>query len=112
MFDQMSNSAAARLAASARPPLAPSTGDRMKVRPITSALALATAALALSGCVSSSSGGDAAGDSSASGGTVTIGVVMAKSGFMGPIDTPALNAMLLEADALNKDGGIDGKQID
>jgi branched-chain amino acid transport system substrate-binding protein len=88
----------------------------MKVRPITSALALATAALTLSGCVSSSSDGGtdaaAAGNSSAGGGPVTIGVVMAKSGFMGPIDTPALNSMLLEADALNKAGGIDGRQID
>lgn len=87
----------------------------MKVRPITSALALTTATLVLTGCVSSSGSEDddiAVEGSSAASGTVVIGVVMAKSGFMGPIDTPALNSMLLEAEALNEDGGIGGMQID
>ncbi|GAA1649508.1 ABC transporter substrate-binding protein [Georgenia ruanii] len=78
---------------------------------------LAGAALLLSGCVSSApTGGDAATDgastSTSAGGKVTIGVVMASSGFMGPIDTPPLNAMKLEVDRLNADGGIGGQEVE
>jgi len=70
---------------------------------------LAAAAVSLTACVS------AAPSNSATTGPadkVVIGVVMARSGFMGPIDTPALNAMQIEADRLNAAGGIGGKQID
>lgn len=73
------------------------------------------AALALTGCVSSAPNNSTAattdGASSAAG-KVTIGVVMAGSGFMGPIDTPPLNAMKLEAETMNAAGGIDGQQIE
>ena len=87
----------------------------MKVRPVSCALAVTAATLALSSCVSSgskSSGTAGTSSASTSGGTVTIGVVMAKSGFMGPIDTPALNEMELEAKTINAAGGIGGKSID
>ncbi len=77
------------------------------------------ASLTLTACVSqgssgggssssSSSSSGSSGGSAAAGGSVTIGVVMAttpKSGFMGPIDSPALNAMKIEADTLNAAGG-------
>lgn len=69
----------------------------------------AAAAVSLTACVSSAPS-DAA--SAGSDDTVVIGVVMARSGFMGPIDTPALDAMQIEADRINAAGGIGGKQID
>ncbi|WP_164737166.1 ABC transporter substrate-binding protein [Georgenia sp. SYP-B2076] len=74
------------------------------------------AALALAGCVSSAPTDDASAagspDASTAAGNVTIGVVMASSGFMGPIDTPPLNAMKLEADKINAEGGIGGQQVE
>ena len=83
------------------------------------------ASLTLTACVSQGSSGGGSiisissssgysGGSAAAGGSVTIGVVMAttpKSGFMGPIDSPALNAMKIEADTLNAAGGIGGQQV-
>lgn len=88
----------------------------MKIRPHTRGVALTAAALAgvvsLSGCVSASKGASSSGDSSSStGGSVTIGVVMAKSGFMGPADQPEINDMMLELKKLNAAGGIGGKQV-
>ncbi|TRW46577.1 ABC transporter substrate-binding protein [Georgenia yuyongxinii] len=83
---------------------------------------LAGVALLLAGCVSSAqedpapsaetSDGAAGTQPSGSDETVTIGVVMASSGFMGPIDTPPLNAMKLEAETINAAGGIAGQQIE
>lgn len=88
----------------------------MPIRPLQRGRAVAAVtvamALALSGCVSSSSDDEAASPSESGGGSVAIGVVMAKSGFMGPIDTPALNSLLLEVDKVNAAGGIDGSTID
>lgn len=83
-----------------------------------SVVGLAGAALLLTGCVSSASNTGTSATSAAPGatgsaatGAVTIGVVMAKSGFMGPIDTPPLQAMQLEVAKINANGGIGGQQI-
>ena len=89
----------------------------MIVRPPVRLAAAVAVTLALAGCVSSTSGrtetkAPAAGGGSSSKPPIVIGVVMAKSGFMGPIDTPALNAMTLAADELNAKGGIGGAPID
>lgn len=97
---------------------------------VPAAVLVATSAV-IAGCVSSaeedppastdtavaSGSGDAApSDSPASaepdGEPVVIGIVQAASGFMGPIDTPARNALLLEAEAINAAGGIDGSPIE
>lgn len=88
----------------------------MKTRSVNRGIALGAAALAgaltLSGCVSSAKSDSSSGASGASdGGSVTIGVVMAKSGFMGPIDTPELNEMAIAVKKLNASGGIGGKQV-
>lgn len=79
--------------------------------------ALSTAAL-LTACLAPAgdapSGGNTTGTTDGGGdGTdpIRIGVVMARSGFMGPIDTPALQAMELYAEQLNEEGGIDGRQV-
>lgn len=47
----------------------------------------------------------------ASGDPLVLGIVQAGSGFMGPIDTPARNALMLEVDAINKAGGVNGQPI-
>ncbi len=85
--------------------------------------ALGTAAL-LTACIAPAEdapsggggGGGAAADDPGAGGEqstepIRIGVVMARSGFMGPIDTPALQAMELYAEQLNEEGGIDGREV-
>ena len=79
--------------------------------------ALSTAAL-LTACLAPAgdapSGGNTTGTTDGGGdGTdpIRIGVVMARSGFMGPIDTPALQAMELYAEQLNEEGGIDGREV-
>lgn len=83
-----------------------------------SLVGIAGSALLLAGCVSSSGGTGASSSGATSGetggakGPVTIGVVMAQSGFMGPIDTPPLQALQLEVEKINADGGIGGQQID
>ena len=78
-------------------------------------LALLTACIAPIGEAPSGAGGGggggAGGGDSGGGEDIRIGVVMARSGFMGPIDTPALQAMELYADQLNEEGGIDGRNI-
>ncbi|MEO7447790.1 MAG: ABC transporter substrate-binding protein [Humibacillus sp.] len=86
-------------------------------------LALATvAATGLAGCVASKSAettppaGGSTGAAGATGGAapagdVRIGVVMAKTGFMSPYDTPALQALQLEVKKQNAAGGIGGSQI-
>jgi branched-chain amino acid transport system substrate-binding protein len=87
--------------------------------------------LVLAGCVSSSD--DAATEPSAeetateevveetaaeetaaaeeSGDPLVLGIVQAGSGFMGPIDTPARNALLLEVEKVNAAGGVNGQPI-
>jgi branched-chain amino acid transport system substrate-binding protein len=78
-------------------------------------IALGGASLALAGCVSgTTTGSDGSGGTpaSAESSKVVIGAVVAASGFMGPIDTPPLNAMKLEVDKVNAAGGIDGQQIE
>lgn len=47
----------------------------------------------------------------ASGDPLVLGIVQAGSGFMGPIDTPARNALLMEVDAVNAAGGVNGQPI-
>lgn len=95
------------------------------------AVAVGAASLVLAGCVSSSD--DAATESAAeetateevveetaseetaeaeaSGDPLVLGIVQAGSGFMGPIDTPARNALLLEVDKVNAAGGVNGQPI-
>jgi branched-chain amino acid transport system substrate-binding protein len=95
------------------------------------AVAIGAASLVLAGCVSSSD--DAAtepaadetvaeeaveetvaeetADAEASGEPLVLGIVQAGSGFMGPIDTPARNALLLEVEKVNEAGGVNGQPI-
>jgi branched-chain amino acid transport system substrate-binding protein len=95
------------------------------------AVAVGAASLVLAGCVSSSD--DAATEPSAeetateevveetaaeetaaaeeSGDPLVLGIVQAGSGFMGPIDTPARNALLLEVEKVNAAGGVNGQPI-
>ena len=42
---------------------------------------------------------------------LVLGIVQAASGFMGPIDTPARNALLMEVDKVNAAGGVNGQPI-
>ena len=81
--------------------------------------------LVLAGCVSSSSdsaessapaeattaASAAASAAPATGEPLVLGIVQAGSGFMGPIDTPARNALLMEVDAVNAAGGVNGQPI-
>ena len=95
------------------------------------AVAVGAASLVLAGCVSSSD--DAATEpaaeetateevveetvaeetaaAEASGDPLVLGIVQAGSGFMGPIDTPARNALLLEVEKVNAAGGVNGQPI-
>ena len=95
------------------------------------AVAIGAASLVLAGCVSSSD--DAAtepaaeetvaeeaveetvaeetADAEPSGDPLVLGIVQAGSGFMGPIDTPARNALLLEVEKVNAAGGVNGQPI-
>ena len=93
-------------------------------------IASAVGCLALAGCVSSnspaassstsatdnasSSASATAGGSTgpAAGGSLVIGVVMAKSGFLGPIDLPVLNTLALEVEKVNAAGGIGGQKVE
>jgi branched-chain amino acid transport system substrate-binding protein len=85
--------------------------------PLSSRLLLATTAvltLGLTGCAKASDSADG-GNGSGGGDSrdpVTVGVVMAKSGFMSPYDTPALNSLRIEVKHVNDAGGIDGHPID
>jgi len=47
----------------------------------------------------------------ATGDPLNIGIVQAGSGFMGPIDTPARNALLMEVEKVNAAGGVNGQPI-
>lgn len=68
--------------------------------------ALAAGSLALTGCVSTNSGGG-----EASGEEIIIGAVVAETGFMSPYDIPAVNTLKLAVDELNANGGIDGNKV-
>src|SRR5690554_3005669 len=69
----------------------------------------ASAALVLTGCVAEAGTGGPDGEAKE---PITIGVVMARTGFMASADTPPLNAMELEVERLNaEEGGIDGHPI-
>ena len=105
----------------------------MRRRLMTLAAAVGTASLILTGCVSSSE--DAAEETAAetaaeetaapaeeapaeetaaaeaTGDPLVLGIVQAGSGFMGPIDTPARNALLLEVEKVNAAGGVNGQPI-
>lgn len=79
-------------------------------------LVLGSLTLAACGSPATSTTGSASSGSGASGSAnpIVIGVVMAttsSSGFMGPIDAPALNAMKIEASVMNASGGIGGRPI-
>lgn len=93
----------------------------MRLRLMTVAAVVGAGALVLSGCSSSSSSSteasapaEAAASSAApaaSGDPLVLGIVQAGSGFMGPIDTPARNALLLEVEKVNAAGGVNGQPI-
>ena len=99
----------------------------MRLRLMAGAAAFTAGALMLTGCVSSSSsqsssssasGGassaaaSASGSGAATGDPLVIGIVQAGSGFMGPIDTPARNALMMEVEKVNAAGGVNGKPIE
>jgi branched-chain amino acid transport system substrate-binding protein len=93
----------------------------MRLRLMTVAAMVGAGALVLSGCSSSSSSSSeasapasaAASEAApaASGDPLVLGIVQAGSGFMGPIDTPARNALLLEVEKVNAAGGVNGQPI-
>lgn len=94
----------------------------MRLRLMTVAATLGAGALILSGCSSSSSSSSEASAPAASaaaseaapaasGDPLVLGIVQAGSGFMGPIDTPARNALLLEVEKVNAAGGVNGQPI-
>lgn len=93
----------------------------MRLRLMAGVAGIAAGALVLTGCVSNSSSSAPASSTaasaaastaaSASGEPLTLGIVQAGSGFMGPIDTPARNALLMEVDKVNAAGGVNGQPI-
>ena len=88
----------------------------MRLRLMTVAAVVGAGALVLSACSSTSSSTEAsapasAAASAASGDPLVLGIVQAGSGFMGPIDTPARNALLLEVEKVNAAGGVNGQPI-
>jgi branched-chain amino acid transport system substrate-binding protein len=90
---------------------------------MTVAATVGAGALILSGCSSSSSSSSSAASApaasaaaseaapAASGDPLVLGIVQAGSGFMGPIDTPARNALLMEVEKVNAAGGVNGQPI-
>lgn len=97
----------------------------MRRRLMVAATVAGASALLLSGCVSSNSGSEAsapasapasaeapASEAAASGDPLKLGIVQAASGFMGPIDTPARNALLMEVEKVNAAGGVNGQPIE
>ncbi|MCS5721740.1 ABC transporter substrate-binding protein [Herbiconiux sp. CPCC 203407] len=77
------------------------------------AVAVAASFVLLAGCVSSAPAeSDSTSSAAGEGGGLTIGVVMAETGFMSPFDIPALNTIKMEVDAVNEAGGIDGAPIE
>jgi branched-chain amino acid transport system substrate-binding protein len=87
---------------------------------MTVAAVVGAGALVLSGCSSTSSSTEASAPAeaaaseaapAASGDPLVLGIVQAGSGFMGPIDTPARNALLLEVEKVNAAGGVNGQPI-
>jgi len=105
----------------------------MRRRLMAGAVAMAASSLVLAGCVSSASNSSessapaeasaaapAASEAApaaseeapaATGDPLNIGIVQAGSGFMGPIDTPARNALLMEVEKVNAAGGVNGQPI-
>ncbi|TRW46594.1 ABC transporter substrate-binding protein [Georgenia yuyongxinii] len=79
--------------------------------------ATAAAGLFLAGCVTQQGAGGTA-DTGAepttagSADPLVIGIVQAASGFMGPIDTPAREALMIEVERLNESGGIGGRLLE
>lgn len=74
---------------------------------------VAVTSLAVSACSNTSAaGGSGSGGASTGGkGPLKIGVIVPLSGPSGPNGQDVLNAVQVEADALNKAGGVDGRQI-
>lgn len=100
----------------------------MRRRLIALTAAAGAGSLLLAGCVSSSSSSESSAAASApasaaasaaaseaapanDGKPLVLGIVQAGSGFMGPIDTPARNALLMEVDKVNAAGGVNGQPI-
>jgi branched-chain amino acid transport system substrate-binding protein len=77
-------------------------------------LAVAATAVALAACGSgsgsSSEGGD--GTTEAGGeGPITLGFAIGETGFMQPYDVPARTAAELAMEDINKDGGVEGREL-
>ncbi len=101
----------------------------MRRRLMSITVAIGAASLILTGCVSSDSEtateetaaaetseeavveSAAESEAEATGEPLVLGIVQAGSGFMGPIDTPARNALLLEVEKVNAAGGVNGAPI-
>ena len=96
----------------------------MRRRLMAVAAAAGASSLLLAGCVSSTSSSESSAPASApasaaasapaeaSGEPLVLGIVQAGSGFMGPIDTPARNALLMEVEKVNAAGGVNGAPIE
>ena len=104
----------------------------MRLRLMAMTAAVGASSLVLAGCVSSASNSSessapaeataaasaeapaASAEASApaaSGDPLVLGIVQAGSGFMGPIDTPARNSLLMEVEKVNAAGGVNGQPI-
>lgn len=96
----------------------------MRRRFMAAAVVAGASSLLLAGCVSSTTSTESAAPAesaaastaasaapAADGEPLVLGIVQAGSGFMGPIDTPARNALLMEVDKVNAAGGVNGQPI-
>ena len=97
----------------------------MRRRLMAGAVIAGASSLLLAGCVSSTTSSESSAPASAAasaaasgaasaaptGDPLVLGIVQAGSGFMGPIDTPARNALLMEVDKVNAAGGVNGQPI-
>src|SRR4029077_10672528 len=70
---------------------------------------LVLSALGLTAC--GGSGGSTSGDNGGGSGPITIGAAIAESGFMTAYDGPSSNALKMQIDEINAEGGIDGRKI-
>lgn len=72
------------------------------------------ASLALAGCVSTTEGNTSSPGSDGAecdNGQILIGSAMSATGFMGPVDAPALETAKIAIDKINKDGGVLGCEL-
>lgn len=75
------------------------------------AVALFVVGLLVSGCGSGTGNGSAAGTSGSKSGPITVGAAIALSGWNAAFDSPPWAAFKLAAEKVNKEGGIDGREL-